>query len=72
MVDGLDEASEEARWFIENDLPDIDPEKLSIFTTSRPDKPKDLGMFCNACHRECIRYVSTVELATALSFRSDG
>ena len=67
VVDGLDEASEEARWFIENDLPDIDPKKLSIFTTSRPDKPKDLGMFCNACHQECIRYISTLGACQSIS-----
>ncbi|PVH81353.1 ankyrin [Cadophora sp. DSE1049] len=56
VVDGLDEASEEARWFVENDLREIDPEKMSIFTTSRPDKATDLGMYCNICRQECIRY----------------
>ncbi|KAH7400219.1 ankyrin repeat-containing domain protein [Cadophora sp. MPI-SDFR-AT-0126] len=56
VVDGLDEASEEARWFIENDLREIDTGKMSVFTTSRPDQATDLSMNCHICGQECVRY----------------
>ena len=58
IVDALDEASDEPRCFIEEDLQDIHQQKLSILTMSRIDKADALMCkFCNICRSVCVRYV---------------
>ncbi|KAH7327406.1 ankyrin repeat-containing domain protein [Rhexocercosporidium sp. MPI-PUGE-AT-0058] len=62
IVDALDEASDEARCFIEEELREIHQQKLSILTMSRTDNPDTLKCIrCNICRSECVRYHQCID-----------
>ncbi|KAL2061186.1 hypothetical protein VTL71DRAFT_7459 [Oculimacula yallundae] len=62
IVDGLDEASDDSRDFVEEDLEGLDPEKIKILTMSRINTVESLReRFCNGCGTTCIRYHKCVD-----------
>jgi ankyrin repeat protein len=57
VADGLDEASNEARVFVEQNLQQLSPEKVYLLTMGRPDTSKDMtNISCDICGRQCVNY----------------
>jgi len=61
-IDGLDELIRDPdpnicpREFIENELRQLSPSKIKLFTTTRLDEMQDNGTLCDHCEDKCIRY----------------